>query len=121
MAPGPVRKLPGIACRAIRNCVPGDRELRGPASGIRIRNCVAYGKEKGNALITCTRKALMTYSASDQVVSEHGPVEKVLRFSSLEPRSAHPETALFRTFQRRSMGQIAEVAKNPTFWGPVRP
>ena len=62
-----------------------------------------------------------TYSASDQVVSEHGPVEKVLRFSSLEPRSTHPETALFRTFQRRSMGQIAEVAKNPTFWGPVRP
>ena len=47
VAPGPVRKLPGIACRAIRSCVPGDRELRGPASGIRIRNCVAYGKEKG--------------------------------------------------------------------------
>ena len=70
VAPGPVRKLPGIACRAIRNCVPGDRELRGPASGIRIRNCVAYGKEKGNAL-TETYEQCFTFETMDRNIAVH--------------------------------------------------
>ena len=68
---------------------------------------------RGLHSITCTCTVQPT--KSQQKVEQW---EKYSDFRPPEPGSAHPQTALFRTFQRRSMGQIGEVEKNPDFLEP---
>ena len=71
------------------------RALTARAFGAIALSGMARGASSPSRAHEISDMITLYYSASDQVVSEHGPVEKVLRFSSLEPRSAHPETTLF--------------------------